>query len=108
MGSCNASDWVLLRSRNQNFGTVVVEAEALACGCDALLSDRTRLVVSLRSRPGVLAVERSQRAFVRLIQLAFQLHGTGIFEDNWVKERFPKRLIACSALHVYSSVLSHG
>lgn len=106
MGSFNASDWVLLPSCNQNFGTVVVEA--VACCCGPLRSDRTRVVVSLRSRPAVLVVERSQRAFAWLIQLALQSHRTGIFVGNWVKERFPKQPIARAVLQLYPSALSHG
>lgn len=51
VGLYNASDLLLLPSRHENFGNVVVEA--LACGCTILASDQTGIASDLKSNvPG--------------------------------------------------------
>jgi len=106
MGPYNAADWLLLPSRHENFGNVVVEA--LASGCGALISDRVGVADSLRSCPGVRVAERSKRAWVQMLDIALSSQRPGLGAEDWVKERFSKQLIARAGLQLYSSVLSHG
>ncbi|MDM7958598.1 MAG: glycosyltransferase [Synechococcus sp. WH 8007] len=106
MGPYNAADWLLLPSRHENFGNVVVEA--LASGCGALISDRVGVAESLRSCPGVRVAERSTRAWVQMLDIALSSQRPGLGAEDWVKERFSKQLIARAGLQLYSSVLSHG
>ena len=106
MGPYNAADWLLLPSRHENFGNVVVEA--LASGCGALISDRVGVAESLRSCPGVRVAERSTRAWVQMLDIALSSKRPGSGSEDWVKERFSKQLIARAGLQLYSSVLSHG
>ena len=106
VGPYNAADWLLLPSRHENFGNVVVEA--LASGCGALISDRVGVADSLLSCPGVRVSERSKRAWVQMLDIALSSQRPGLAAEDWVKERFSKQLIARAGLQLYSSVLSHG
>ena len=106
IGPYNAADWLLLPSRHENFGNVVVEA--LACGSGALISDQVGLSDSLCGCPGVFVAERSKDAWVQLLERALSSPRPGHGAEEWVKERFSAQLIACQALQLYSDVLCHG
>ena len=106
IGPYNAADWLLLPSRHENFGNVVVEA--LACGCGALISDRVGVADSLLGCPGVLVAQRSKHSWIQALDQALSLPKPGLGAEVWVKERFSKKLISHSALQLYSDVLSHG
>ncbi|UPM49212.1 glycosyltransferase [Synechococcus sp. A10-1-5-1] len=102
----NAADWLLLPSRHENFGNVVIEA--LACGSGSLISDRVGVAGSLRGSPGVLVAERSKHAWVQLLERALRSPRPGLGAEEWVKERFSTQLIAREALQLYAAVLNHG
>ena len=104
-GPYNAADWLLLPSRHENFGNVVVEA--LACGCGALLSEHVGVADSLRSCPGVFVAERTKHSWVQLINRALRAKRPGLCAEDWVKDRYSNQLIACSAIQLYTSLLSH-
>lgn len=106
IGPYNAADWLLLPSRHENFGNVVVEA--LACGCGSLISDRVGVADSLPGCPGVLVADRSKRAWVQLLERALRSHRPGLDAEDWVKDRFSAQLIARQAQQLYAGVLSHG
>lgn len=106
IGPYNAADWLLLPSRHENFGNVVVEA--LACGSGVLISDQVGVADSLRGCPGVLVADRNKDAWVRLLARALSSSRPGLRAEEWVKDRFSAHLIARQALQLYSDVLRHG
>ena len=106
IGPYNAADFLLLPSRHENFGNVVVEA--LACGSGAVISDRVGVADSLCGCPGVFVAERSKDAWVQLLERALSSSRPGIRAEQWVKDRFSAQLIARQALQLYQDVLTNG
>ena len=106
IGPYNAADFLLLPSRHENFGNVVVEA--LACGSGAVISDRVGVADSLSGCPGVFVAERSKDAWVQLLESALSSSRPGICAEQWVKDRFSSQLIARQARQLYLGVLTNG
>ena len=105
-GPYNASDCLLLPSRHENFGNVVVEA--LACGCGALISDRVGVAESIRSCPGVSISSRSTQRWTSELGHVLASHRPGYRSAEWVFNSFSKALVARQALHIYASIVTHG
>ena len=106
LGPYNAADWLLLPSRHENFGNVVVEA--LACGCGVLISDRVGVSESLDCCPGVRVVHRNKASWIEQLSQAFASSRPGAAAEAWVKQRFSQQLIARQAIDLYAGLLFHG
>lgn len=105
-GPYNAADCLLLPSRHENFGNVVVEA--LACGCSVLISDRVGVADSIRTCPGVIICPRSTADWISGLQHIFDTNRPGLPSTEWVSRYFSKELVAKKAKNIYASLVSNG
>ena len=105
-GPYNAADCLLLPSRHENFGNVVVEA--LACGCGALISDRVGVADSIRECPGVRISPRSVDRWTTELDHVMSSGRPGIFSSEWIVKSFSNSKVASQARHMYASILHHG
>lgn len=103
VGPYNAADWLLLPSRHENFGNVVIEA--LACGCGVLISDHVGVAEMISSCPGVTVIERSSPSWIASILDALSSSRPGKLSHDWVFNYFSKSYIANQAKQMYSSLL---
>ncbi|MFM7268026.1 MAG: glycosyltransferase, partial [Cyanobium sp.] len=102
-GPYNAADLLLLPSRHENFGNVVIEA--MACGCGAMVSPR----VGAGDDPGVRVVERSTAAWIEALE--GWLHSPmrpGPVAAAAMAERYSSLAIAREALAVYEVIVASG
>ena len=104
-GPYNAADWLLLPSRHENFGNVVIEA--LACGCGVLISDRVGVGESILSCPGVRISERSSQRWIADLTQCLISKRPGILSAEWVAHSFSTPLVARQAKSMYVSILNH-
>lgn len=81
----NASDCLLLPSRHENFGNVVIEA--LACGCGALISDKVGVGSDILSCPGVNVAKRSANAWIRALAPILKGVRPGTASASWIHAR---------------------
>ena len=99
----NAADWLLLPSRHENFGNIVIEA--LACGCGVLLSDRVAVKDMLHGCPGVLVAPRTLSRWSNILFGALDIQRPSALSEKWVKDRFSQTMIAAQAKELYKSLL---
>jgi glycosyltransferase involved in cell wall biosynthesis len=103
-GAYNAADLLLLPSRHENFGNVVVEA--LACGARVLISDRTGVAGELRDLP--FAAVRPRRAEDWTVALAAWLERPergGAEAARWAADHYGQRTVARRAMEIYAEIL---
>ena len=105
VGPYNAADCLLLPSRHENFGNVVVEA--LACGCGVLVSDRVGVSESIRHCPGVTISTRSSRSWSFHLQNVLTAKRPGLISAEWVLKHLSQSEVAWQAKRIYHSILSH-
>jgi len=103
IGPLNASDCLLLPSRHENFGNIVVEA--LACGSAVILSDQVGLSHVLSGCPGVCCAPRDVTTWSKLLDDAISSPRPGKYSEQWVKTRFNQAHIAQQSLNLYRKVL---
>jgi glycosyltransferase involved in cell wall biosynthesis len=106
-GIYNAADLLLLPSRHENFGNVVVEA--LACGCAVAISERTGVAGDLLNGApaGFGAVlPRQTEAWRRWLSgwLA-QPRRAGSTAAAWAAEHYGQRAVARRAIELYQQIL---
>jgi glycosyltransferase involved in cell wall biosynthesis len=106
-GIYNAADLLLLPSRHENFGNVVVEA--LACGCAVAISERTGVAGDLLNGApaGFGAVlPREAKAWRRWLSgwLA-QPRRAGATAAAWAAEHYGQRAVARRAIELYQQIL---
>lgn len=106
LGPLNAADLLLLPSRHENFGNIVVEA--LSCGCGVVLSDNVGVNEMLHGCPGVHTGARTTSQWVPLLQNALTTHRPGKLSEQWVKQRFSQDVIAQQALGMYQRIALNG
>ena len=103
----NAADLLLLPSRHENFGNVVVEG--LACGCAVLVSDRTGVGVDLQSSApdGFGAVLPRRLSLWRdwLGAWLRQPKRAGSASAIWAADQYGQRAVARQAIEVYRQIL---
>lgn len=99
----NAADWLLLPSRHENFGNIVVEA--LACGCGAVISDRVGVSEMLKDCPGVLVGPRTSNAWSTLLAETLTLDRPTTLSESWVKQKFNQVSIAKQTQSLYLSLI---
>ena len=107
VGIYNAADLLLLPSRHENFGNVVVEA--LACGCAVLISERTGVGADL--------LEAAPRGFGAVLprqQMPWQNwlgawlkrpQRAGEAVASWTGEHYGQQTVARQAIELYRLIL---
>jgi glycosyltransferase involved in cell wall biosynthesis len=103
-GAYNAADLLLLPSRHENFGNVVVEA--LACGARVLISDRTGVGGDLRDCP--FATVRPRRTADWSGTLAAWLERPergGAEATQWAAAHYGQPMVARRAMEIYAEIL---
>ena len=106
-GVYNAADLLLLPSRHENFGNVVLEA--LACGCAVAISDRTGVGLDLlHSAPagfGAVLPRHSQNWIQWLGQWLEDAPRAGLPVSQWVAQHYSQSAIADRAIELYQKIL---
>ena len=107
-GVYNAADLLLLPSRHENFGNVVVEA--LACGTAVLISDRTGLADDLAEAGfGTVLPRQSERWSAWLEQWLRQPRRAEPGAAAWAARRYDQSEVAARAVEIYWRILqTHG
>lgn len=107
MDAYNAADLLLLPSRHENFGNVVIEA--LACGCAVLISDRTGVGADLlKAAPAGFGAVLPRRLSLWRNWLGAWLqqpHRAGGASAEWVADHYGQRAVARQAIELYHQIL---
>ena len=106
-GIYNAADLLLLPSRHENFGNVVIEA--LACGCAVAISDRTGvsgdLLADAPQDYGVVLPREVERWAEWLDQWLLQPQPTERAVSQWASGRYGQEAVATKAIELYQQIL---
>ena len=106
-GIYNAADLLLLPSRHENFGNVVIEA--LACGCAVAISDRTGvggdLLADAPQDYGIVLPRQVWRWAQWLDQWLVQPQPTKRAAAQWASERYGQEAVAHKAIELYREIL---
>ena len=105
-GAYNSADCLLLPSRHENFGNVVVEA--LACGCGVLISDRVGVAEAIRACPGVSIIPRASKLWINELKHILAKNRPGPHSAAWIAKSFSKSFVARQSKQMYASIISHG
>ena len=105
LGPYNAADLLLLPSRHENFGNVVVEA--LACGCGTLISDRVGVGDDIRDCPGVTISPRTEEQWITALLQLLSSSRPGHLSAQWIGKYFSQSLVTSQAMKMYLSILTH-
>ena len=106
IGPYNAADWLLLPSRHENFGNVVIES--LACGCGVITSDKVGVSDMLEGSPGVFIARRELATWKHILEEALHSKRPGSLSETFVKDYFSKSLVSRQALALYQSVRTYA
>ena len=106
-GIYNAADLLLLPSRHENFGNVVIEA--LACGCAVAISDRTGVAGDLLGAApadyGIVLPRRSRSWTDWLNGWLCQPLPTTRAVTSWVADHYSQKAVAHQAIELYQRIL---
>jgi glycosyltransferase involved in cell wall biosynthesis len=104
LGPYNAADLLLLPSRHENFGNVVVEA--MACGCGALVTPQVGVGGDGSALPGLQVVERRREDWIRALGRWLQDPGRpGELGGRAAALRFSRDSIVAEALAGYCAIV---
>jgi len=103
LGPLNAADWLLLPSRHENFGNIVIEA--LACGCGVAVSNSVGVQESLAPCPGFRKGIRSTKIWTSILIDLLVSHRPGSVSERWVKEKFSQQAIVSQLLPLYDRII---
>jgi len=103
----NASDSLLLPSRHENFGNVVIEA--LACGCAVAVSDKTGVAEDLRqgAPPGFGSVMPRESGIWKSWMASWldDPQRAGPEVAAWAAHEYSTEAVSRRALEIYQSIL---
>jgi len=106
----NSADLLLLPSRHENFGNVVIEA--LACGCAVAISENTGVAEDLLedAPPGFGAVlpRQSEAWSTWLMTWLSAPNRAGVSGAQWAAERYSIPAISKRALEIYCNILQNS
>jgi len=106
-GIYNAADLLLLPSRHENFGNVVVEA--LACGCAVAISECTGVAGDLLNGAppffGAVLSRQGEAWRSWLSGWMLQPRRAGTTAAAWAAEHFGQRSVARRAIELYQQIL---
>ena len=109
VGVYNAADLLLLPSRHENFGNVVIEA--LACGCAVMISDRTGVGSDLLSMAptgfGTVLPRQEEYWHHWLSQWLLQPERAGHAVAAWASETYSQKAVAQQAIEIYRLILQN-
>ena len=103
-GPYNAADWLLLPSHHENFGNVV--AEALACGCGAIISEKVGISNMLSTRSGVIIRKRSVSLWSEALSEALISNRPGNRSEDYVSKEFCLKTLSTKMIAHYKQLLS--
>lgn len=104
-GPYNAADCLLLPSRHENFGNVVVEA--LACDCGVLISDCVGVADSIRTCPGVRIIPRTTQSWRENLLCILSSQRPGLLSREWVAHSFSIPSVAGRFKQTYNLIVKH-
>ena len=102
----NAADLLLLPSRHENFGNVVIEA--LVCGAGAIVSDAVGVRDYLTTLPSVVTLTRNPKEWSEAILHALPHSRPGVRGAQSLQTRFSQTNIANEAIKMYESILTNN
>lgn len=106
-GIYNAADLLLLPSRHENFGNVVIEA--LACGCAVAISDRTGvsgdLLADAPQDYGIVLPRQTDLWAQWLNQWLDQQQPSKRAATDWAAGRYGQDAVALKAIELYQQIL---
>ena len=106
-GIYNAADLLLLPSRHENFGNVVIEA--LACGCAVAISDRTGvsgdLLADAPQDYGIVLPRQTELWAQWLDQWLGQPQPSKRAATDWAAGRYGQEAVALKAIELYQQIL---
>ena len=109
VGIYNAADLLLLPSRHENFGNVVIEA--LACGCAVLISERTGVGDDLLSMAptgfGAVLPREAERWHHWLGQWLLHPERAGDAAAAWAGRTYGRKAVAEQAIEIYRDILQN-
>lgn len=105
LGPYNAADCLLLPSRHENFGNVVVEA--LACGASVLISDKVGVADLIKDCPQVFICERHSRCWETTLRTILTSKRPGHKSAQWIENHFSSDAIALQAFSMYTEVIGN-
>lgn len=104
IGPYNAADWLLLPSRHENFGNVV--AEALACGCGAIISNKVGISASVEMLPNVHILPRDYFLWGALLKHLLTKKNTSKEPlTGHLDDMFSRENIALSFISIYNRII---
>lgn len=107
VGIYNAADLMLLPSRHENFGNVVIEA--LSCGCAVQISDRTGVAADLLAgSPGSFGavLPRKTEPWIQWLGKWLQKpERASAATVKWVQDVYGQQGVARGAIDIYQKIL---
>ena len=103
IGPYNTAHCLLLPSRHENFGNVVLES--LVCGCAVLISDRVGASSMISHCAGVHVAPHNPQLWITLLKKILLSPKPGSRTNNTVINRFSKKQVAEEAISIYREII---
>lgn len=97
------SDWLLLPSRHENFGNVVIEA--LLSGCGAIISDKVGVASELSDCPGATVLPRDTNSWADALTSATHSNRPGSSASEFVYSNYSIQAVSELAQALYEQIL---
>ena len=99
LGPYNAADWLLLPSYHENFGNVV--AEALACGCGVIISEKVGLSDLVSKCSGVIIRKRNVRLWSQALSEALNSSRPGNHSASYISRQLSLETLSMKMTEYY-------